>query len=62
LLWLSVRPLRVLAGRTETLGSESELLPGLLWRRLAGPLRLDASLPPLLSFEQKRLRRWRARV
>ena len=30
-------PLRVLAGRTETLGSESELLPGLLWRRLAGP-------------------------
>ena len=61
-LWLAARPLRVLAGRTETLGSESELLPGLLWRRLAGPLRLDASLPELLSFEQKRLRRWRARV
>jgi hypothetical protein len=62
LLWLAARPLRVLLGRTETLGSESELLPGLLWRRLAGPLRLDASLPALLSFEQKRLRRWRARV
>jgi len=61
-LWLAVRPLRVLAGRTETLASESELLPGLLWRRLAGPLRFDASLPALLSFEQKRLRRWRARV
>jgi glycosyltransferase involved in cell wall biosynthesis len=61
-LWLAARPLRVLAGRTETLGSESELVPGLLWRRLAGPLRLDASLPELLSFEQKRLRRWRARV
>jgi hypothetical protein len=61
-LWLAARPLRVLAGRTETLGSESELLPGLVWRRLAGPLRLDASLPELLSFEQKRLRRWRARV
>ena len=62
LAWLAARPLRVLAGRTETLGSESELLPGLLWRRLAGRLRLDASLPELLSFEQKRLRRWRARV
>jgi hypothetical protein len=62
LLWLAARPLRVLVGRTETLGSESELLPGLLWRRLAGPLRLDASLPALLSFEQKRLRRWRARI
>jgi glycosyltransferase involved in cell wall biosynthesis len=62
LLWLAVRPLRVLRGRTETLGSESELLPGLIWRRLAPRLRLDASLPELLSFEQRRLRRWRARV
>jgi glycosyltransferase involved in cell wall biosynthesis len=61
-LWLAARTLRVLAGHTETLGSESELLPGLLWRRVSGPLRLDASLPALLSFEQKRLRRWRARV
>jgi glycosyltransferase involved in cell wall biosynthesis len=62
LLWLAARPLRVLWGRTETLGSESELLPGLIWRRLAPRLRLDASLPELLSFEQRRLRRWRARV
>ena len=62
LLWLAARPLRVLRGRTETLGSESELLPGLLWRRLAGRLGWDASLPDLASFEQKRLRRWRARV
>jgi glycosyltransferase involved in cell wall biosynthesis len=61
-LRLAARPLRVLAGRTETLGSESGLLPGLVWRRLARILRLDASLPDLLSFEQPRLRRWRARV
>ena len=62
LLWLAARPLRVLAGRTETLGSESDLLPGLIWRRLAPRLGWDASLPDLASFEQKRLRRWRARV
>ena len=62
LLRLAARPLRVLRGRTETLGSESELVPGLVWRRLAPRLRLDASLPELLSFEQRRLRRWRARV
>jgi hypothetical protein len=61
-LWLAARPLRVLRGHTETLGSESELLPGLIWRALAPRLRLDASLPDLSSFEQKRLRRWRARV
>ena len=61
-LWLAARTLRVLAGRTETLGSESGLLPGIAWRRLAGILRLDASLPDLSSFEQPRLRRWRARV
>ena len=62
LLRLAARPLRVLRGRTETLGSEGELVPGLLWRRLAPRLRLDAGLPELLSFEQRRLRRWRARV
>jgi glycosyltransferase involved in cell wall biosynthesis len=62
LVWLAARPLRVLAGRTDTLGSESELLPGLIWRRLAPRLGWDASLPGLASFEQKRLRRWRARV
>ena len=62
LLWLAARPLRVLAGRTETLGSESDLLPGLIWRHLAPRLGWDASLPDLASFEQPRLRRWRARV
>jgi glycosyltransferase involved in cell wall biosynthesis len=70
--WLAARPLRVLAGRTETLGSESELVRGILWRWIVGLLAagarepgrrpLDASFPDLLSFEQKRLRRWRARV
>jgi glycosyltransferase involved in cell wall biosynthesis len=70
--WLAARPLRVLAGRTETLGSESELVRGIVWRRLLpllaagarapGRRPLDAGLPDLLSFEQRRLRRWRARV
>jgi glycosyltransferase involved in cell wall biosynthesis len=70
--WLSARPLRALAGRDETLGSESELVKGIVWRWLAAVLALgarapgrrpaDASLPDMLSFQQKRLRRWRARV
>jgi glycosyltransferase involved in cell wall biosynthesis len=70
--WLALRPLRRLGGRTETLGTELELVQGLLWRRLAslrarltqsrrGPL-ADASTPPPQSFVQKRLRRWRALV
>jgi hypothetical protein len=58
-LWLAARSLRHHAA---TLGSERELLPGLIWRRLAPRLGWDASLPDLGSFEQKRLRRWRARV
>jgi glycosyltransferase involved in cell wall biosynthesis len=62
LAWLAARPLRVLAGRTETLGSESELVRGLLWRRACRPARLDTSLPDVLSFQQRRLRRWRARL
>jgi glycosyltransferase involved in cell wall biosynthesis len=62
LAWLAGRPLRVLGGRTETLGSESELVRGLLWRRAVRPLRLDTALPDVLSFQQRRLRRWRARV
>jgi glycosyltransferase involved in cell wall biosynthesis len=59
--WLAARPLRVLAGRTETLGSESELLPGLVWRRVArwAP---DTAMPDVLSFQQRRLRSWRAAV
>jgi glycosyltransferase involved in cell wall biosynthesis len=72
LAWLAARPLRAVAGRNETLGSESELVRGILWRWLIAPLSrgarrpgrrpLDASVPGPLSFEQKRLRRWRARV
>jgi glycosyltransferase involved in cell wall biosynthesis len=70
--WLAARPLRALAGRTETLGSEAGLVRGIVWRRLVALLAagarapgrrpLDASLPDLLSFQQERLRRWRARV
>ena len=69
---LALRPLRVLAGRTETLGSEFGLVRGLVWRRLVAVLAagagtpgrrpLDTSLPDLLSYQQERLRRWRARV
>ncbi|HTX30986.1 MAG TPA: glycosyltransferase [Solirubrobacteraceae bacterium] len=69
-IWLLVRPLRSLLGRTETLSSELELVRGLLARRLmsltarlprrlAGPF-ADAGPPPLDAFSQKRLRRWRA--
>jgi hypothetical protein len=62
--WLLVRPLRALAGRTETLGSDAQIGRGILWgglARVAGRF-LDVSLPGLTDFEQKRLRRWRARV
>jgi glycosyltransferase involved in cell wall biosynthesis len=62
-LWLALRPLRALAGRNETLGSEAALAAGIAWRRAAGLLGAgDASLPGLLSYQQTRLRRWRARV
>jgi len=70
--WLALRPLRVLAGRDETLGSEAELARGIAWRRLvsavargaalAGRRIGDARFPDPLSFEQRRLRRWRARL
>lgn len=71
LAWLALRPLRALAGRTETLAGEWDLLPGLLWiraaRRLAGRrwperLALDTALPDPPVFEHRRLRRWRART
>jgi hypothetical protein len=72
LAWLAARAARVLIGRTETLASETELVRGLAWRRLVealaraprGPWRrlCDATFPDPLSFEQKRLRRWRARA
>jgi hypothetical protein len=58
-----------LAGRTAvtrrtTLGSELELVPGVLWRWLIGPLARwgDARMPDALSFQQRPLRRWRART
>ncbi len=74
LAWLAARPLRRLAGRGETLGTESELARGILWRHL---IRLrtgrreapegspyDASCPPLHAgtLGHDRLARWRAAV
>ncbi|HEX8855085.1 MAG TPA: glycosyltransferase, partial [Thermoleophilaceae bacterium] len=68
-LWLAARSLRRFAGRSETLGSETELAQGILWKwliearsRLPGHRLSDASFPDPMSFQQKRLRRWRARV
>jgi glycosyltransferase involved in cell wall biosynthesis len=53
---------RALARRADTLGSEAELVPGIVWRWAAGPLRRDSSMPDVLAFQQERLRRWRADV
>ena len=71
-LWLSLRPLRRLVGRDETLGGEGALALGVLWRWLvelgvAGAERpgrrpYDASFPDPPRFEQRRLRRWRSAV
>ncbi|MGI8862978.1 MAG: glycosyltransferase [Solirubrobacteraceae bacterium] len=72
LVWLAMRGLRPLAGRTETLGSELALVQGVIWKMLAqararltvtdgGPFG-DAGVPPPQEFSQRRLRRWRARV
>jgi glycosyltransferase involved in cell wall biosynthesis len=70
--WLATRPLRALAGRNETLGSERELVHGIVWRwvvallargaRRPGRRPLDAAFPAALDFEQRRLREWRARI
>jgi hypothetical protein len=70
--WLVLRPLRRLAGRNETLGSELELARGVLWRwlipicakldRMWHSRSCDASYPNPLDFEQTRLRRWRAQA
>jgi glycosyltransferase involved in cell wall biosynthesis len=64
--WLVARALRALVGRNETLASELDLARGIAWRWLAvrarGRGRPDASLPSVDSFEQRRLRRWRARL
>jgi O-antigen biosynthesis protein len=69
--WLTLRPLRALTGRGETLGGETALAQGVLWRWLvaiaAGRVpsarrpAVDASFPDPPRFEQPRLRRWRAR-
>ena len=68
--WLAARPLRALAGRNETLGSELDLVRGIVWRWLVAVLAVgsrtpgrrpcDASFPAADSFDQRRLRRWRA--
>ena len=69
--WFVLRPVRTLFGATETLGGEWELVPGIIWRWLAGlaahrhwpqRLALDTRFPDPPHFEQKRLRRWRSRV
>jgi glycosyltransferase involved in cell wall biosynthesis len=71
--WLALRPLRRLVGRNETLGNESQLARGILWRH-ALALRTrrherptetpyDASFPSCgpESFGERQLGRWRAR-
>ena len=68
--WLALRPLRRFVGRDETLGGESALARGVLWRWLIelaalraerpGSRAYDASFPDPPQFEQRRLRRWRA--
>jgi glycosyltransferase involved in cell wall biosynthesis len=70
--WLVVRPLRGIVGRSETLRSETQFACGILWQWLValrgrweaipGRILSDASFPPPGSFNQGRLRRWRARV
>jgi glycosyltransferase involved in cell wall biosynthesis len=71
--WLAVRPLRMLLGSNETLGTEAELARGIAWRHLiearTGDRRLpfgaphDATCPPLDvdTLGHSRLARWRAR-
>lgn len=70
--WLALRPLRAIAGANETLGSETDLVRGIMWRWCCGIgwsrsrslMRVvrDASLPNPGCFDQKRLRRWRANI
>jgi glycosyltransferase involved in cell wall biosynthesis len=58
LAWLATRP-----RRDSTLGSEGELVQGVLWRWAAGAgLARDASFPDPLAFEQRALRRWRSQL
>ena len=68
--WLAIRPLRGLIAHGETLGGESAIVRGILWRWLIahavgraqrpGRRAYDASFPDPPRFEQPRLRRWRA--
>ena len=70
--WLALRPLRGLVGRNETLGSEADLVRGIVWRwlvailatgaRRPGRRPCDARFPDEASFQQRRLSRWRARA
>jgi glycosyltransferase involved in cell wall biosynthesis len=71
-VWLATRPLRALVGRNETLGTEALLARGIVWRwliaicaarrRVPRGGRLDASFPNPDTYEEKRLRRWRAQL
>ncbi len=70
--WLLLRPLRALAGATETLASEWELVRGVSWRLIAGALarirwlperlQLDTQFPDPPHFRYRRLERWRAEL
>jgi glycosyltransferase involved in cell wall biosynthesis len=70
--WLALRPLRALAGRTETLAGEWELVRGILWFRIARwlarrrwlseRLPLDSQFPDASQFQYRRLQRWRGRM
>jgi hypothetical protein len=72
LAWLTLRAARCAAGHTETLGAELGLARGIAWKQVTaatasrrpathGPFS-DASIPGPQHFNQKRLRRWRARL
>lgn len=58
--WLAARALRALRGRNETLGGELVLASGILWRWLSASGRLHSGLPSTDSYDQRRLRAWRA--
>ena len=72
MLWLALRPLRSLAGRNETLLSETRLVRGILWRWLIalrvrgrerpGDATYDAAMPPFdpTTSGNERLKRWRS--
>ncbi len=69
LLWLTLRPLRALYGRGETLATELTLVRGIVWKWLlrlvvtplgdSPRLRADACFPDPPAIDEPRLRRWR---